>query len=76
MNQDDKPIFFDVDIDEKPSVSDQIDFRECIYWLLIGLEVREIEHFMARCTQSNCLKLGMALTKAFKDKLNEDRGIK
>lgn len=53
----------------KGGKKDAVFYIECLNQLLVGLEIQCIDEFMDKCTPDNCLKLGVAITKAFKEKL-------
>ena len=59
--------------DDEPLIKEAEFYRECLYWLLIGLEVEHIPVFMKRLSPLNCQKLGVAICRAIREKMNETR---
>ena len=46
-------------------------YKECLWFLLAGLGCENIDHFMDHLTHENCLKLGMAMRKAWQERIEE-----
>ena len=45
--------------------------KKCIFNLLTGLEIQDIDSFMKRLTPDNCLKLGQFYMQGVKEKIKE-----
>jgi hypothetical protein len=50
-------------------MTDTDTLKHCIFSLLTGLEIQNIDSFMERLTPANCLKLGRAYRQAVRDRL-------
>ena len=46
-------------------------YKKCLRFLLAGLGCEEIDHFMDHLTHENCLKLGLAMRKAWQERIEE-----